>query len=51
LASRLLLGRGGTIQSGCRRLRRRRPRPRLEQIFRVFTRSVDPLAITMIGCL
>jgi hypothetical protein len=49
LASRLLLGRGGAIHSGCRRIQRRRPRPRLEQIFRVLTRSIDPLAITMIG--
>jgi hypothetical protein len=49
LASRLLLGRGGAIQSRCRRLRRRRPRPRLEQIFRVLTRSIGPLAITIIG--
>jgi hypothetical protein len=47
LAPRLFFGRAGAVQRGCRHLQGRRPR--LEQIFRVFTRSIDPLAITMIG--
>ena len=47
LALRLFFGRAGAVQRGRRNLPRREPRP--EQIFRVLTRSVDPLAITMIG--
>jgi hypothetical protein len=47
LALRLFFGRAGAVQRGRQNLPRRGPRP--EQIFRVLTRSVDPLAITMIG--
>jgi len=47
LAPGLFFGRAGAVQPGRRHLPRRRLR--LEQIFRVLTRSVDPLAITMIG--
>ena len=45
LAPRLFFGRAGAVQRGRRTLPRRRPR--LEQIFRILTRSVDPFAITM----
>ena len=47
LALRLFFGRADAVQRGRWNLPRRGPRP--EQIFRVLTRSVDPLAITMIG--
>ena len=47
LALRLFFGRAGAVERGRAHLQGRRPR--LEQIFRVLTRSVDPLAITVIG--
>jgi hypothetical protein len=47
LAPRLFFVRVSAVQRGRRYLQCRRSRPRLEQIFRILTRSVEPFAITM----